>query len=133
MFPPDGFATLDDYVALSAQLFPRADRTILDESGSHFVRGDDGRWRWPLQADVEGLSKTRTDPSREEEQRLRESVACPTLVAKAEHSEVFTGNSYVQAARDFPNGRDQLLMGTGHMVMWEGVPNTVAVLAAFLR
>ncbi len=53
--------------------------------------------------------------------------------AKAEHSEAFTGDDYVQASREYPSGRHHLLMGTGHMVMWEGVANTVAVLDDFLR
>jgi pimeloyl-ACP methyl ester carboxylesterase len=133
LFPVDGFATLDDYVVLSARLFPRGDRTILDESAAHFVMGDDGRWRWPLQADPKVAGPARTQPSPEHEQRLRRSVTCPTLVAKAEHSELFTGDSYAQAARDFPSGRHEILMGTGHMLMWEGVPNTLAVLEDFLR
>lgn len=46
---------------------------------------------------------------------------------------MFTGDSYIRvAAEEHEHGRHQLLHGTGHMIMWEGVDNTVAALGAFL-
>jgi len=130
LFPPDGFTTLGDYVALATQLFPRADRDIVADSTTAFIR-EDGRWSWPLQADM-NIPSARTEPTLEREHQLRTSVSCPTLVAKAEYSEVFTGDNYIDVAGVYRHGRHQLLAGTGHMVMWEGVSNTVAALEDFL-
>jgi pimeloyl-ACP methyl ester carboxylesterase len=132
LFPPDGFGSLDEYVEMAIEQFPRASRRILERSTAGFVCGNDGRWRWPLQADVDGLAKSRTEPTAEEEARLRTLVTCPTLVARAEFSELFTGDGYVQVAQEYAAGSHQLLHGTGHMIMWESVDNTVATLEAFL-
>ena len=57
LFPSDGFESLADYVDLVLELFPRAARSILEESTGGFARGDDGRWRWPMQADLNGLAR----------------------------------------------------------------------------
>jgi len=59
-------------------------------------------------------------------------VICPTLVAKAEFSELLADDNFVLVAGEYLQGRHELLRGTGHMVMWEGVGNTVAVLEDFL-
>ena len=132
LFPPDGFATMQDYVSRALTLFPRADPAIITDSTNGFVRGEDGRWSWPLRADVNVVGSARTEPSPDQERILRHSVNGPTLVAKAEFSEVFADDNYVLVAGEYANGRHELLRGTGHMVMWEGVGNTVAVLEDFL-
>jgi pimeloyl-ACP methyl ester carboxylesterase len=131
LFPQDGFATPEDYVTLAARLFPRADRRILVDSTAGFRQGEDGRWSWPMQADMNVVAG-RTNPTPDDEQQLRRAVSCPTLVAKAEYSELFTGDEYMRVAGDYTNGRGHLLRGTGHMLMWEGLANTTAVLEAFL-
>ena len=132
LFPPEGFESLSEYVNVAVEQFPRATRSILEESTGGFVCGDDGRWRWPLEADVDGLAKSRTEPPPEQEGSLRTLVTCPTLVARAEFSELFTGDGYVRVAEEYQAGRHQLLRGTGHMIMWEGVGDTVATLQDFL-
>ena len=132
LFPPEGFATTGDYVDCALEQFPRADRIILEDSTSAFVCGDDGRWRWPFQADAVGLAASRTEPAPDEEAHLRTLVTCPTLVARAEFSELFTGDEYVRIAGDYLAGNHTLLRGTGHMIMWEAVDNTVAILDDFL-
>ena len=130
LFPPEGFATLREFVTLATSLFPRADPAIVDRSTANFVRAANGRWSWPSQADMK-MFGTRTEPPPDVE-RLRASVGCPTLVARAEHSEVFVGDDYKTVAAEYTNGQHRLLAGAGHMVMWEGVDNTLAVLDDFL-
>jgi pimeloyl-ACP methyl ester carboxylesterase len=132
LFPPDGFASLADYVDLVMRVFPRATRSIVEESTDGFVCGNDRRWHWPLQADVTGLAESRTDPSPGREAALRRLVTSPTLVARAEFSEVFVGDSYVRVAEEYQRGTHLTLSGTGHMIMWEGVDQTVAAIDDFL-
>ena len=132
LFPPDGFASVDDYIDLAAELFPRADAAILAGSASNFRCGEDARWSWPQQADMAVVTGAWAVPTPEREKELRQSVDCPTLVAKAERSELFTGDTYLRVATEFPRGEHLLLPDIGQMVMWEGVADTVDSLNAFL-
>lgn len=132
LFPPDGFESLGSYADLAIDLFPRASRSIVEASTGSFVRGSDGRWRWPMQADAHGLADSRTDPTADQETALRAFVTCPTLVAQAEFSELFAGDAYIRVSEEYQYGTHEILRGTGHMIMWEGVANTIATLESFL-
>ena len=56
----------------------------------------------------------------------------PTLVARTEFSELFAGDVHVRVAEEYEHGRHQVLRGTGHMIMWEALDETVAALEEFL-
>jgi pimeloyl-ACP methyl ester carboxylesterase len=128
--PADGFLNVETYIDHVCELFPRSDRTVVAETGRHFVQESDGRWRWPHPADMAFLS--RADPTPEEEATRRAAVTAPTLVVQAEHSELFVGDTYQRVAEELPQGRAALLPGAGHNLQWENVDGTVELITDFL-
>ena len=84
--PDDGFASRENYVNTVLTVFPRSDRGAVDALAATLVRDEAGPLRTAHTADPSNTWESQ--PTEEEEDKLRRKVACPTLVAQAEFSEM---------------------------------------------
>jgi pimeloyl-ACP methyl ester carboxylesterase len=129
-YPENGFDAPSGWVDAVLAAFPRADRHVIEAATYRLVVDEHGRFHMPRLTDPAALD--RTDPSEEEELALRRMVACPVLVAKAEHSELFIGDGYRHVASMFPHGEAAVVLGAGHNLHNERTDATVALIKEFL-
>jgi pimeloyl-ACP methyl ester carboxylesterase len=129
--PEEGFESLDAYVNLVCELFPRSGRADVWAGANHFEQRPDGRWHWPHPADVNIL--TQVDPDADEERDLQRAITAPTLVVQAEASELFVGDAYAALADSLVDGRAVLLPDAGHNLQWENVAGSTELILGFLN
>lgn len=129
--PEDGFESLDAYVALVCELFPRAGVADVRASAAHFEQRPDGRWWWPFSADINQVN--RGEPTADEQQDLHRAITAPTLVVQAAESELFIGDAYAELAQSLAHGRAALLPNAGHNLQWENVAGSTELVLDFLN
>jgi pimeloyl-ACP methyl ester carboxylesterase len=132
LLPEDGWRDLDEYLGVLMAAFPRTDPEVIRAQWHWYEQGNDGRFRWPYASDPALLASFVSDPTPDEELNLRRATTCPVMVAKAEFSELASGDGYLAAAADYPNAEPVVLRGTGHNICFENVTGTVATIADFL-
>lgn len=128
--PDDGFASPEDYVNTVLTVFPRSDRDVVEASASTLVRDEAGPLRRPLTTDPS--NSWESQPTEDEENGLRRSVACPTLVAQAEHSELHLPNDNERVAGIYPKGEPATVKDAGHNLANENTAFTINLIASFI-
>ena len=130
LVPENGFESLDAYIDLVCELFPRSGRADVRSAAAHFEQRPDGRWQWPFPADFNWL--TQTDPTADEERGLHRAITARTLVVQASASELFIGDAYAEFAASLADGQSVLLPDAGHNLQWENVAGSTELILDFL-
>jgi pimeloyl-ACP methyl ester carboxylesterase len=124
LVPAEGFGSREEYLDVASSMFPRAHRQAIIETSDDLLLGPDGRWRWSHPADPGVLGLEVPDAV---ERGLIDAVRCPTLVVRAEHSEVLSSDGLPDLVNAFANAELAEVPDTGHIVMWEN-PTALAQL-----
>lgn len=128
--PDDGFASREDYVNTFLTLFPRADRDVVEASATTLVRDEAGPLRRPRTIDPSNTWESQ--PTEDKENELRHNVACPTLVAQAEYSELHVPNDNQRVAAIYPKGEAAIVKSGGHNLANENTAFTINLIASFI-
>jgi len=128
--PEDGFASHEDYINTFLTLFPRADRDVVDASATTLIRDEAGPLRRPRTADPSNTWESQ--PTEDEENELRRKVACPTLVAQAEYSEMHVPNDNQRVAAIYSKGEAAIVKGAGHALAYENTAFTTNLISSFI-
>jgi N-formylmaleamate deformylase len=129
--PDDGFESIDAYVDLVCQLFPRSGVNDVRAGALHFTQRSDGRWSWPYPADINHFNGP--EPTTAEEDQLYGEVTSPALVVRAALSELFVGDAYRELADRLGAGTAALLPDAGHNIQWENVNGSASMIRDFLE
>jgi len=130
LYPDDGFASNEDFVNTFLTLFPRADADVVEALTAMLVRDDSGRLRRPRTTDPSNTWESQ--PTEDEENELRRKVACPTLVAQAEHSEMHVAHDNQRVAAIYPNGEASVIERAGHNLAYEHTAFTIKLIRDFV-
>ena len=127
---PD-FATVDEAIehTLSDGLVHTPRFLLEEEMAEHLLAGEDGRFRgrYSREAAAAALEALADEP----EPELRE-IVCPTLLLRAECSELLTEEDVGRATSELRRCSAELVPG-GHMLLWDSLAETSALVRQFLQ
>ncbi len=125
-----GFGSVDeaiDHERAQAGLRHTPRALLAEEMAEHLVAAEDGsfRFRYSREAAAAALDElVDSDP------RLKELV-CPTLVVRADESELLTEDAADRAMAELRRGRLECVPG-GHGVLWDALAETSALVCDFV-
>ena len=128
--PADGFASREDYVKTFLTVFPRSDRDVVEASATTLVCDEADKLHRPRTTDPSNTWESQ--PTEDEENELRYKVACQTLVAQAEYSELHLPNDNRRVAAIYPIGEAATIKGAGQNLANENTAFTTNLLASFI-
>jgi lipase len=125
------YATVDEAIDchLAEGGLRHTPRALLEEElAEHLVAGEDGRFRprFSREAASAALEELAGGPP-----PALDEVACPTLLVRGAESELIEDEDVAQASAQLPHCTARVVPG-GHMVLWDALAETGALVRQFL-
>ena len=113
---------------------PNMSRAAIESRVKHTIHEVEGRWVWRL--DMEGIAEARLsgDPARGIDLwRCVDSLRCPTLVVRGEHSDFLSTDACVEMAERQPLLRWRTISSAGHYVHDDNPSAYIEIVGRFCR